>query len=101
MADKIMTTYERVILKGIPFLMDSTRHIYTYEIGPTVPIQIGTLDKDRNLVLFSEWESRVAERVTTWRSAVTPTERGKIREQFKPVKQSRARKNNRKPTTTA
>lgn len=96
-----MTSYERIILKGVPFLMDSARNIYTYEIGPTVPIQIGTVDKDNKLILADDWESRVGTRLSEWRTALTPTERSKIREQYKPAKQGRARKNTRKPTTTA
>lgn len=96
-----MSSYERIILKGIPFLMDSSRRIYTYEIWTTEPIVIGTMGDDRNLILNDDWKSSTAARIESWRAEITPTERGKIREQYKPPKQSRSRKNIRKPPTTA
>ena len=98
-----MAKYEHIILKGVPYLMDESLTIYTYEsFGPTgkVPIAIGNVDADRNLTLFGDWQSRTAARITEWRDSIVSTERGKIRAQFKPPKQSRVRKATGKPTSS-
>ena len=99
-----MAKYEHVVLKGIPFLTDESRTVYTYDTlgaGGASPIAIGTMGTDRSsLTLFPDWQSRTTERVGMWRASLVPTERGKIRAQFKPPKQSRARKATGKSTTT-
>jgi hypothetical protein len=99
-----MAKYEHVVLKGIPFLVDESRTIYTYDTigaGGASPIAIGTMGADRSsLTLFPDWESCTSERINTWRESLVPTERGKIRAQFKPPKQSRARKTAGKSTNT-
>jgi hypothetical protein len=102
--ETIMAKYEHIILKGIPFIIDESRAVYTYDTlgtGGAGPIAIGTVGTDRSsLTLLPDWESRTAERVATWRASLAPTERGKIRAQFKPPKQSRARKNTGKSSST-
>lgn len=100
-----MAKYEHVVLKGIPFLADESRTVYTYDTlgssGGGEPIAIGTMGTDRSsLTLFPDWQSRTTERVGAWRASLVPTERGKIRAQFKPPKQSRARKATGKSTAT-
>lgn len=99
-----MAKYEHIVLKGVPFLIDESRTVYTYDMlgaGGTSPIAIGTMGTDRSsLTLFSDWQSRTTERVGTWRASLIPTERGKIRAQFKPPKQSRSRKTTGKSTVT-
>lgn len=100
----IMAKYEHVVLKGVPFLVDESRVVYTYDslgAGGGEPIAIGTMGTDRiSLALNSDWESRTRERVAAWRASLAPTERGKIRAQFKPPKQSRTRKTVGKSTAT-
>ena len=100
-----MVKYEHIILKGIPFLVDESRTVYTYDTlgaGGAIPIAIGTMGTDRSSLTFlSDWQSLTTERITDWRASLVPTERGKIRAQFKPPKQSRARKTVGKPATTS
>ena len=97
-----MSKYEHIVLKGVPFLMDSARILYTYEpIGSKEPIAIGTAGIDGILIPYDNWESRVTDRITEWRTGLSPIERGKIRAQYKPPKQSRARKATGKSIATA
>jgi hypothetical protein len=99
-----MAKYEHIVLKGVPFLIDESRTIYTYDTlgaGGAIPIAIGTMGTDKSsLTFFTDWESRTVERVGAWRTSLVPTERGKLRAQFKPPKQSRARKTVGKSTAT-
>jgi hypothetical protein len=88
-----MTKYEHVLFKGIPFLMDESNTIYTYEISGAEPIAVGTRDAG----FFPDWQKRTSERVSQWREDVVSTERGKIRENYKSQKQGRGRKTTRKP----
>ena len=88
-----MTKYEHVLFKGIPFLMDESNTIYTYEISGAEPIAIGTTVTG----FFPDWQKRTSERVSKWREDVVSTERGKIRENYKSQKQGRGRKTARKP----
>lgn len=118
-----MPKYEHVILKGIPFLMDDSKNILTYEIRGNEPIVIGSLakrsvppcagagsgepdsestsDTSATFTLLPDWQTRTIERIEKWRTEMLPAERGTIREHYKAPKQSRSRKNTRKPATTA
>lgn len=89
-----MAKYEHVNIQGIPFLVDESRIVYTYEPhGGSPPIPIGSLNTtDNTLELHTDWQSRTEERIMSWRAHLVPTERGKIRELYKPPKQSRTRK---------
>jgi hypothetical protein len=96
-----MAKYEHIILKGVPFLIDESRTIYTYEISGMEPIAIGTLPGGdiTKFTLFPDWETRTKERIDKWRTDILPTERASLREAYKPPKQSRARKA-RKPAAS-
>jgi hypothetical protein len=97
-----MSKYEHIVLKGVPFLMDSARILYTYEpIGSKEPIAIGVADTDGIPTFYENWESCITERLSEWRTGLVPTERGKIRAQYKHPKQSRARKTTGKSIATA
>lgn len=100
-----MAKYEHINIKGIPFLVDEARVVYTYEslrIGETPPIPIGTYDiVTQQLTFYPDWQERTAERISAWRASLAPTERGKIRELYKPPKQSRSRKSTGKSKSTA
>jgi hypothetical protein len=94
-----MPKYEHVNIQGIPFLVDESRVVYTYEplAGGSPPISIGSISSsDNTLQLHTNWREVTEERIMSWRTHLVPTERGKIRELYKPPKQSRNRKSDGK-----
>lgn len=51
-----MAKYEHIVLKGVPFLIDESRTVYTYDMlsaGGTSPIAIGTMGTDRSSLTLS------------------------------------------------
>ena len=100
-----MPKYEHVNIQGIPFLVDESRIVYTYEPlahGGPAPIAIGSINPaDNTLQLHADWRASTEERIMSWRTGLVPTERGKIRDLYKPPKQSRSRKSAGKSATKA
>lgn len=88
-----MTKYEQIFLNGIPFLLDAVGTVFIYTVGKDESIAIGSYNRDSKCFTMSDdWEARVNPLLNSWRAHLTPTERGKVRETYKPAKQGRSRK---------
>ena len=70
-----MSTYEQLVINGVPFL-HSNGKLYYYELSPSEPIEIGAL-LSGSLQLSADWQERIQPRVDAWRATVAPSERGK------------------------
>ena len=70
-----MSTYEQLVINGVPFL-HSNGKLYYYELTPSEPVEIGTLVNGA-LQLSAGWAERIQPRVDAWRGTVAPSERGK------------------------
>ena len=92
-----MSTYEQLVLHGIPFL-HSNGVLYYYELPSTVaqePIRVGTLvgvGATNTVNLDADWLERVQPRVDAWRTDLNPSERGKASRAPKQSKPKRSPK---------
>lgn len=88
-----MSTYEQLVLHGIPFL-HSNGVLYYYELPSATaqePIRVGTLVGGR-VNLDADWLERVQPRVDAWRATLNPSERGKASRAPKQSKPKRSPK---------
>ena len=101
-----MSEYEHIILNGIPYFKEKdnkSNTIYTFDQYNT-PIAIGTCigtGAESRVELYSDWRERVKDNLYKFRTALTASERDKIRETLiKPTKQRKTPRNSRKSTRT-
>ena len=88
-----MSTYEQLVLHGIPFL-HTNGVLYYYELPAAVaqePIRVGTLSGS-SVNLDADWLERVQPRVDAWRATLNPSERGKASRAPKQSKPKRSPK---------
>ena len=88
-----MTTYEQLVINGVPFL-HSNGKLYYYELSPSEPVEIGAVIGG-SLQLSAGWAERIQPRVDAWRATVAPSERGKT------VRAPKQSKPKRSPKSTA
>lgn len=82
--------YEQLFLKGIPCLRGPGDIIYNYD--RTNPIRMGRLSSDGELNLDADCLERLEPSLLAWRAGLKPCERGKIKPEAKPKKQTAARR---------
>ncbi len=100
-------TYEHKVIRGIPFYKkrdvtgDNANILYTFD-QRSDPIAIGTYDAGTdNIVLKSDWEQLIQQRLIEFRTGIKEVERDKLRENItKPTKSRKATRNPRKTTKT-
>lgn len=82
--------YEQLFLKGIPCLRGPGDIIYNYD--RTNPVRMGRLGPDGELSLDADCVERLQSSLLAWRAGLKPCERGKIKPEAKPKKQTAARR---------
>ena len=97
-----MSTYELKHIHGIPYYLDGTT-IYTFELDAGKPaancVAIGTYDAATNpITYFADWRERVKSNLISFRTALSPQERDKLRESI--IKPTKQRKTTRTPLKT-
>ena len=86
-----MTTYEQLVINGVPFL-HSNGKLYYYELlASAEPVEIGAVNGGA-LQLSTGWAERIQPRVDAWRESLAPSERGKTVRAPKPSKPKRSPK---------
>lgn len=85
-----MSTYEQLVINGIPFLHSNSK-LYYYELTPSEPVEIGALVSG-TLQLHAGWIERIQPRVDAWRLSLSASERGKTVRAPKPSKPKRSPK---------
>ena len=86
-----MTTYEQLVINGVPFL-HSNGKLYYYELlASAEPVEIGAVNSGA-LQLSAGWAERIQPRVDAWRESLAPSERGKTVRAPKPSKPKRSPK---------
>jgi hypothetical protein len=86
-----MTTYEQLVINGVPFL-HSNGKLYYYELlASAEPVEIGVVNSGA-LQLSTGWAERIQPRVDAWRESLAPSERGKTVRAPKPSKPKRSPK---------
>ena len=86
-----MTTYEQLVINGVPFL-HSNGKLYYYELlASAEPVEIGAVNSGA-LQLNAGWAERIQPRVDAWRESLAPSERGKTVRAPKPSKPKRSPK---------
>ncbi len=96
--------YEHKVVRGVPFYKKrdaSDGILYTFDQYKE-PIAIGTYDATTdNVILKSDWQQLIQQRLVEFRSGVKEVERDKLRENItKPTKSRKTTRNPRKTTKT-
>ena len=101
-SDTMSNNYEHKVVRGVPFYKkrDTTDGIlYTFDQYKE-PIAIGTYDATTDgVILKSDWQQLIQQRLVEFRSGVKEVERDKLRENItKPTKSRKTTRNPRKTT---
>ena len=104
-SDTMSNNYEHKVVRGVPFYKkrdaagDAANILYTFDQYKE-PIAIGTYDATTDgIILKSDWQQLVQQRLVEFRSGVKEVERDKLRENItKPTKSRKTTRNPRKTT---